>query len=148
MYSSFPKRDRIAIRVALSLAWFMSSLAGVGGILLTPATVQNEVGIHLPLISSFIVFLASAYSLVGVAINRYEWEWVGSWFTIGGAFIYVVTVWALVFTSSPTRMQQAASLSSLLFFYVYRIVACSAHARKLRQIHALVNTGEVKRPNA
>lgn len=149
MYSSFPKRDRLAIQVALAAAWFFSAIAGVGGVLLTPVTVQNEVGLHLPIISSGLVFASSAFALYGIITNKYQWEWVGAWFASSGSFVYISTVWYLViFAGNDTRLQQAASLSSLLCFYIYRIVSCSAHARKQRTIHELVLRGKVAEENA
>ncbi len=144
MYSSFPKKDRAAIKVALSAAWFFSALSGVGGVILTPATVRNEVGDILPLLSSGMVLLAAGIAVYGILTNRYQWEWVAAWFASGGLFVYIATVWYLVlFADSATRLQQAASLTSLLCFYIYRIVACSAHARKQRTIHELVQGGGI-----
>lgn len=143
MYSSFPKKDRAAIKAALTAAWFFSAISGVGGVLLTPVTVKNEVGDVLPLVSSGLVLLASGIACCGILTNRYQWEWVAAWFASSGLFVYVATVWFLViFADSGTRLQQAASLTSLLCFYIYRIVACSAHARKQRTIHELVQKGK------
>lgn len=150
MYSSFPKKDRIAIRSTLATAWFFSTLSGIGGMFLTPTTVQAEVGTYLPVLSSAVVFVSSLVALLGILINKYQAEWVSAWFTAGGAFVYVITVWSVFFAGSSTRLQQASSLTALMFFYVYRIVACAAHARKQRSIHELVNnnTGEIGQPHA
>lgn len=149
MYSSFPRKDRVAIQVALAAAWFFSSLSGVGGVLLTPVTVKNEVGHVLPLFSSGMVLLAAAIAIYGVIRNRYQLEWVAAWFASSGSFVYISTVWYLViFDGQSTRLQQAASLTSLLCFYIYRIVACSAHARKQRTIHELVEKGKAAEQDA
>lgn len=148
MYSSFPKKDRIAIRAALGSSWGFSALSGFAGVFFTPQTVTSELGFHLPVISSAVVLMFSFAALFGVVFNRYQFEWMASWFTAGGAFVYIVTVWGLVFTGSITRLQQAASLTALLGFYIYRIISCSAHARKQRTIHNLVQSGEVMVPDA
>lgn len=151
MYSSFPQRDRIAIRSALSVSWGFTALSGVGGILLTPNTLQGELGDHFPLISALLLFVAAAGAMVGVITNRYQIEWVAAWFAAAGQLPYLVIIWVLVFTTTPTRLQQAAALTSLMFFYVYRITMCSAHARKQRKVHELVkkmtDTGETRLPH-
>lgn len=138
MYSSFPKRDRVAIKAALSSAWAFTAVSGVGGIFLSPNTVQAELGPHFPVISAMLLVISSLGAILGVLINRYQIEWVAAWFAAAGLLAYAITVWALVFSSTPTRLQQAGAITSLMFFYVYRIVMCSAHARKQRKVHELV----------
>lgn len=151
MYSSFPKRDRVAIKSALSAAWAFSAVSGVGGIVLSPASVSAELGPLFPTISSALLMIAALGAIVGVTSTRYQIEWVAAWFAASGQLAYLVTVWSLVLTTTPTRLQQAAALTSLMFFYVYRIVKCAAHARKQRKVHELVevmtNSGGMRRPN-
>ena len=150
MYSSLPRRDRITIRITLTIAWSFSALAGVGGILLAPVTVQNELAPHVPFFGNAVVVIASIIAAVGILLNRHQYEWVGSYFAAGGLFIYLITVWYLFATGTPTRLQQASYLTSLLFFFVYRIVANSAHARKQRLIHKAAEemSGGIKLPDA
>jgi len=144
MYSSFIKRDRVMIRVALSLAWGFTALGGLGGIVVQPTVVTNEVGNLLPYLSSFAILIFGVVALVGVATNHYWLEWAAAWVAAGGAFAYIITVWFTVFTGNMNRLQGAGLFTALLFFYIYRIVSCAAHARKLRSIHDLINTGETQ----
>lgn len=150
MFSSFPRKDRLAFKATLSLAWTFSLVSGLGGMFLVPSTVESELGPHFTVISAVVLFVSSLGAVLGVVGNRYEVEWVSAWFAAAGQLAYVVVVWYLVFSTTPTRLQQAGALTSLVLFYVYRIVSCSAHARKQRQVHELVqrltNTGEVAVP--
>lgn len=88
--------------------------------------------------------------MLGVVSNRYPLELVAAWFASGGIIIYVATVWYFVFSGTPTRLQQAAYLTALFGFYLFRLADCSAHAEKQRAIHEKVrlNTGPVIRPDA
>lgn len=148
MYSSFTVQDRVAIKTALAIAWGFSVIAGVGGIFLTPNTVAQELGWVIPLLCGVITLASSFAAALGVIFDKYQIEWVAAWFAASGMFAYVVTVWYLVFSGTPTRLQQAANLTSLLFFYIYRITSCSANARKQRTIHELVLSGEMGLPNS
>lgn len=148
MYSYMPKRDRVSIKSALGSAWGFTAVAGVGGIFLTPMTVQAELGPIFPTVSAMLILAASLAAVFGVVYNKYQIEWVAAWFALAGQVSYVITVWTFVFTGSETRLQQAASLTSLCAFYAYRICMCSAHARKQRKIHELVQSGEMRLPDA
>lgn len=129
-------------------AWLFTAVWGAASIFLTPTTVQNEIGLHLPNITGGIVLLSSAIAVYGVIRDKYQLELVAAWFASGGAFVYVITVWGLVFMGTPTRLQQAAALSSLMCFYLFRVTVGTAHARKLREIHERVQSGPVTRPRA
>lgn len=146
MYSSFPKSDRIKIRVALCAAWGATAFAGGVGVLLDLGSIVASVGEALPFWASLTVAVFSTFATVGVALDKYWVEWASAWFTAGGVFIYAVLMWALAFGGQTGRFQTAGLLSALLAFYAYRIISCSAHARKQRRIHELVQSGEVRLP--
>ena len=148
MYSSFPKNDRLKIRVSLTSAWFFTALAGAGGVLFDLGSISNQVGAPVPFVASLIVAISAAAAAVGVAIDRYWIEWAAAWFAAGGVFTYVSIFWYLVITGEAGRFQTAAMLTALLCFYAYRIISCSAHARKQRTIHRLVQSGEMRIPDA
>lgn len=147
MYSSFPKNDRIRIRVALSLAWGFVAFGGLSGVF-APTAFQLDVGYVIPIFSSLIIAVFATVAAIGVALNRYWMEWVAAWPSLGGVFGYSIYVWYLSFTSGNLRFQAAALLTALLFFFVYRIVANSAHAKKQRSIHDLIQSGETDDPDA
>lgn len=135
MYSSFEKRDRVMIRLALSTAWGFVTLSGLGGLFINPGSFADEIGPELPFFGSLIVSAFGIMGFVGVAFNKYWLEWVAAWFVSGGIFAYTVAFWYLVVAGNAGRFQNAALLTGLLMFFVYRIVSCAAHARKQRQIH-------------
>lgn len=139
MYSSFPKQDRIRIRLSLSLAWGFVALGGFSGVFAPPSVELGAVG-WLPIISSMIVASFGAVATVGIALNNYRLEWVAAWFVAGGVFAYALLVWYLTISAGNNRYQAAALLSALMFFFAYRIVSCSAHARKQRLIHKLIQS--------
>lgn len=146
MYSSFPKSDRLRIRIALAGAWAFTALGGLGGIFQTSPQLMLEIGWALPLVSSIAIASAATGATVGVLLDKYWIEWVAAWFTAGGVFAYTAALWYLVAVGSAPRIQSAALLSALLCFYAYRIVACAAHARKQRTVHKLVQSGETGAP--
>jgi len=148
VYSSFPKNDRIKIRLPLASAWAFTALAGGGGVLLDLGSIAAQIGAPVPFASSLIVFIFSGFATVGVLLDRYWIEWAAAWFVAGGIFVYTVIFWVLVFTGQAGRFQTAGLLSALFCFYVYRIVACAAHAHKQRTIHNMVQSGEVRLPHA
>lgn len=136
MYSSFSRRDRIAIRVSLMAAWAFTALGAVGGVALTPATVVAEIG-PLALVSAWVSLISAASAFIGVCLNQYWVEWVAAWFASLGLSVYAVGVWYIVFTNTPTRLQQASYITALICFAVVRIAMNAAHARKQREIHAI-----------
>lgn len=142
MYSGYPKATRLQIRGSLAAAWAFTALSGIAGIFLTPASLTEELGPTLPTITGFIVLVSSLGAIYGVVRDHYAAELVSAWFAAAGTFVYVLVVWYLAIVASPTRVQQAAALTSLLFFYIFRMAICSAHAKKQRQIHALVASGK------
>ena len=148
MYSSFPKNDRVKIRLALGFAWAFTAVAGAGGVLLDLGSITNEGGAPVPFAASLMVLISALAATVGVALDRYWVEWVAAWLASGGVFVYAAIFWYLVITGQAGRLQTAGLLSALFCFYVYRIVACAAHARKQRTIHKLVQSGEMRLPNA
>jgi predicted ABC-type sugar transport system permease subunit len=148
MYSSFPRADQLRIRAVLAAAWGFSAIAGGGGVLFDLHTVSNEIGAPFPLIASIIVGVFSLVAAFGIIRNKYWFEWVAAWFVSGGVFVYTVIFWGLVINGQAGRVQTASLLSALLMFYIYRIVSCSAHARKQRAIHELVESGEMRLPDA
>jgi hypothetical protein len=141
MYSSFPKQDRVRIRLSLTFAWAFVTLGGFFGIL-NPTSVEAEIGFWLPLISSVAIAFFGTVATIGVALNKYWIEWVAAWFVSGGVFAYAIFIWYLSFSNGNGRFQAACLLTSLLFFFAYRIVACAAHARKLRLIHNLTMSSD------
>ena len=148
MYSSFPKSDRILIRLALSAAWAFTSIAGFVGVLVDLGSIEDAIGHWTPFVGSLVVGVFGLFAALGVALDRYWIEWAAAWFVSGGVLLYTVVFWALVFTGNTGRFQTAALLSALLCFYSYRIISCAAHARKQRQIHKLIQSGELRLPHA
>ena len=147
MYSSFPKQDRIRIRVALSLGWAFVAFGGLSG-LFSPAPTNIQVSYILPLVSSFMIAVFASAAAVGVALNRYWIEWVAAWPASGGVFVYSIYTWYVSISAGNNRYQAAGLLTGLLFFFAYRIVANSAHAKKQREIHDLIQSGDVELPDA
>lgn len=144
MYSSFERRDQIAIRSALIAAWLFVAIGAVGGVWLTPITVAEEIS-SLAKISSWVTLISSVSAAAGVLSARYWIEWVAAWFASLGLSIYAAGVWYIVITSSPLRLQQAAYITGLIGFAVVRIAMNSAHAAKQRMIHEItqkLQTGE------
>lgn len=147
MYSSFPKSDRIRIRLALTFAWAFITFGGAFGVLAAPQ-IEAEVGSMLPYFSSMAIALFGFVATIGVAVNNYKFEWVAAWFVSGGVFVYAIYIWYLSIVAGNNRFQAAALLTALLFFFIYRIFACAAHARKLRVIHDLVIPLDKESPDA
>ena len=130
------------------MAWFFTAVAGGGGVLLDLGSLAAQIGAPVPFAASLVVCVFSTFAALGVALDRYWIEWAAAWFVAGGVFVYTVIFWGLVIAGQAGRFQTAGLLSALLMFYVYRIVACSAHARKQRTIHQLVQSGEMRLPDA
>lgn len=138
---SYPKKYRFLIASSLVSAWFFTAVWGWASVFLTPTTVQDELGLHLPVIAGWLGTVAAAVSIYAVVSGKYYIELVSAWFAAAAAFVYVITVWGLVFTTTPTRLQQAAALTSLLFFYLYRVAENSGQVAKNRIIYDNVATG-------
>ena len=135
-----PKYKKI-IAATLISAWLFTAVWGWASVFMTPTTVQDELGLHLPIVAGWIATIAAAVSIYAVITGKYYIELVSAWFASAGAFVYVITIWGLVATSTPTRLQQAAALTSLFFFYLYRVAENSAQVEKNRAIHENVATG-------
>lgn len=148
MYSALPTRDRVTIRAFLTLAWALTSIGGAGGVLMDLSPFSQQVGPLIPLICSLVVMVFGVLAALGVALDRYWVEWASAWFVAGGIVAHSVFLWIFVFAGHWERLQNAALLSALLFFYAYRIATCAAHARKQRHIHEMVNSGEMGLPHA
>lgn len=148
MYSSFPKADRIRIRLALSAAWVFVTVAGIAGVFVDLGPIEDAIGHWVPLIGNLVVGVFSFSAAVGVALDKYWIEWASAWFVTGGTLLYVIVFWGLVLAGDGQRIQTAALLSALFCFQSYRIISCAAHARKQRQIHKLIRSGELRLPNA
>lgn len=148
MYSGYPKADRIKIRTSLAAAWVFAGIAGFASIFLTPNTLTQEIGHYLPMVSGVLVLISAGAAAYGVIKNQYPIELVAAWFASAGVLVYASTVWYLVFASTPTRLQQACNITALMCFFLYRVASCSAHARKQRRIHQLVESGQVDLPDA
>lgn len=137
MYSQFPAKDEKKHVYSLAGAWAFIALAGLGGILLTPNTVITEQGEIFPRIASSLVLASGLVGFIAVLYRKWVYESVVSYFAISGLIGYVSTVWFLVFTGEPTRLQQASLITALVFFVGFRIVSYAAHARRLRRLHEL-----------
>lgn len=146
MYSGYSRKYRVRIKTMLVFAWGFTAVWGFASIFLTPVTVQDELGEHLPLIAGWLGLFAAVVSIYAVITGKYYIELVSAWFVSASTFVYVATIWGFVFTITPTRLQQAAALTSLLFFYLYRVVENSAQVSKNRSIHRQVMTGPQEIP--
>ena len=137
MYSQLTLKDRIKVRSALAFTWFALAGAGFGGAFLTPQTVAAEQGDLIPIISSVVILIASLIGFFSSILNKWQIEWIASWFAAAGLIVYVSTIWFITFTTTPSRLQQAFVLTAAIGFILYRIAFCATHARKLRKEHYL-----------
>jgi hypothetical protein len=134
MYSHFPPRLRSSIRVALTIAWAFSALAGAVGVFSNITTDPVIVG-QLRDIGGGILAATATFAAVGVALNRYRLEWVASWFSAAALTPYTMVYWYTVFAVDGDRAESAFLLTSLIVFYLSRAIMCAAHAQRLRALH-------------
>lgn len=132
MYSSFPRRNRIAIRGTLTAAWLFAGAGGVTALAFPPQTIAAEIGNTLILAWGFILSIAAFVAALGALFGRYRLEWAAAWFAAAGMAPYVIAIWGLVFMSVPSRLTQALLATSLMLMFALRGVLCGAHASKLR----------------
>lgn len=142
MYSVFPRRHQVSIRLTLSLAWLLAAGGGLSALTVSPLSLIVELGPVVTHLWAVGLMIASAIALLGVAMNKYRFEWVAAWLAAVGLFPYVTTIWWLVSIGQTGHLTQAFMLSSLLVFMVLRANFCSAHAARLRSIH--VETGSTR----
>lgn len=128
MYSSLPRRQRFLIRGALALAWSLVALSGV-------TTLMFGADAFLQDIFGLVVVATSVLAAVGVATNRYRWEWVSAWFAAGGIVPYIVAAIADAYQGGPEHLPMVFLLAALAAFFSSRALHCAAHAAKLRAQH-------------
>ena len=146
MYTGLPKRQRILVVATLTATWLLVAAAGFSSAFLSPRTVTAEVGSVVLLVCGSAVMTSALIAALGVAINRYRWEWAASWLTAAGVVPYVITVWWLVFSESGSRLTQAFFVTALLTFLVHRALMCAAHAAKMREIVAQTGLIPIAKP--
>lgn len=144
--TTVPKRYSLPIRLAVTAAWLLTLVGGIGAIVLSPLTIVSKLGELLLYGCGAITALASLFAAFGVAANFYRIEWPASWFAASGLSPYVVTLWWLVFSGEWTRLTQACVVSAAILFMVSRALYCAAHAAKLRAIHS-GETGGINVPH-
>lgn len=145
MYSSLSRRDQMAVRSTLTVAWLLAAGGGMSAIAFSPNTIVSELGTIITTIWAVTVTVASVVALLGVVFDRYRLEWVSSWFAFMGLMPYVATIWWIVTTGELTRLTQAFMMTSLLVFMILRAEFCAAHAAKLRTMHT-TETGGIRVP--
>lgn len=134
MYSSSPPLYQNMLRLILGAAWGFVALGGLAGLIVTPRTIETELGSALIWIAGSVVVTSALPAVIGVALRRFRYEWVASWFTSAGLILYAGTLWWLVFSGASTRLMQASFITALLAHTLGRVVICSAHAARLRAI--------------
>ena len=135
MFTNMTLRHQAIIRSTLTLAWLTAAGSGLSALIFSPRTIIYELGAVLTMSSGALCLVFSLIAAFGVAFNRYRFEWFASWMAAAGIAPYLLSVWAFVFTGSPTRLTQAFMLTSLLVFMVLRAEFCAVHAQKLRTNH-------------
>jgi hypothetical protein len=135
MYGGLPARSRRAVKATLAAAWLFAAAAGVAAVALSPVAIIDEIGFGGTLFSGALLAGTALIAVSGVIRGWYAWEWVASWGASTALAPYLITIWALVFTTDPWRATQAFLVTSLLTFFISRSAHCSAHAAKLRSAH-------------
>lgn len=138
MFSNLPRRERVLVKTSLVSAWALSGAAGISAIVLASQAYVEELGPIITIVVGAALFLASLFAAVGVATNRYRWEWISAWLSGLALSPYLGSVWAVVvFAGDEAQVPQGFLVASLVTFYVHRAVMCASHASKLRREHAL-----------
>lgn len=135
MFSALPDHHRRLVKATLSAAWVSSAGAGLAAVVL-PTVSVDPLGVIGTGIAGATLAVATVLAALGVALNRYQWEWVASWLASASLIPYLVTLWAMTFVSS-SNLGQAFLITSLMLFYATRSLLCAAHAAKLREIHVV-----------
>lgn len=123
------------VKTTLASAWLLSTGAGLSA-LFDPRVSVEALGYLGTAISGGLLALATLVAVAGVLFGRYRWEWIAAWASAIALVPYVVTLWAFTLAISGTNAGQTFLVSSLAAFYATRIALCSAHAAKLREVHA------------
>jgi len=133
MLRDYPTRNRILVRVSLTSAWVLAGGAGFTSALLL--NVVRELGTVMTVVCGVILTIGALVATLGVALDRYRWEWSAAWFAAFGLSPYFVAIWAAVFLVDLGRISQAFLVTALVTFFLYRAMMCSAHAARLRGLH-------------
>jgi hypothetical protein len=131
MYSSFSPKHQVRIRTALALAWGFLALGGVAQVFRPPQRIHLIVGDFAIITIGVCLVLAAFVATWGIIRNRYRFEWVASWFVALTFLPYASAAW-YVFVTTGGAAAVSSFAASLLAFVVYRSMACSAHADRLR----------------
>lgn len=138
MYALLPPFWRACLKINIALAWFIVAAGGVAAAAIPPNPFVLAWGEGAPVVISAVLVVSCAASIYGVLADRYRFEWVASWFASGALGLYTLTVWWLIVIGVHERLTTAIFTSALLVCVLSRIVACSAHAARLRADYRLI----------
>lgn len=125
-------------RVMLVLAWLSAGVAGA-----TLALTEGIlVGVIEParIVAGAGVSVSTTAAALGVLFGKYRWEWGASWLASASLVPYLILFLAAIAHTVGPRLPVAFLMASLIFFFMSRAMACSAHAKKLRAMHGEVPT--------
>lgn len=125
-------------RVLRATRYIVIVLAGVAALVLTPRTIEGALGAGFTLLWSSVAFVGSVLAAYGTLANRYRIELSAIWLVAGGVSAYGVTVWALAFTTTPTRATQALLVTALVLGLCARGVSLSRRAAVVRRAHTTI----------
>ena len=131
-YSSYETPWGARLRRADMSTYICFILFGLAALFFTPTTIEEVVGVLSVGVWATFSIVGGIGALIGVMFRRYRWEWASLWALIGSIFIYVGSVWVIVFPDSLTRTPQAFALTIILTFLVRRSIRLSAHAAEQR----------------
>lgn len=140
MFNNLPRKDQFLLHSVLTGAWLFIAAGAASGLLGQRINLVDRDLSTIVMVSSAITVAFAFAAAVGVALDRYWWEWVASWVAAGGMAVYAVGLWWVALTGNSDNLQRASTVTAVVLFMCYRGLSNASHARRLRTIHDKVTT--------
>lgn len=134
MWSQYRPRDRMWLRILLSVLWVAMAGIAIASILDPGASLVGLLRAQWAfIVGGGLAFACSLLALAGIILNRYRLEWLGAMFAPIGMVPYVVTAWWVLVDDgfAPAR---AISATFTILFPLLRSMHCMAHANRLKDL--------------
>lgn len=128
MFSAFPPRLRLSVRITLTAAWLFVAGGGLSFLMVSATNTLQD-------IAGAAVVATAILAAYGAAFNRYRWEWVSAWFASASMVPYILSGVGDALNGDSQQLSSAFLLSALAAFFALRAQMCAAHAAKLRGQH-------------
>ena len=93
-------------RVGRSFGYFCAALGGMAAIFWTPVTIQAQLG-GMTYVWALILLFGGLLAFGATLTQRYLIEWPATYMVATGVILYLVALWGITATGSPSRLTQA-----------------------------------------